>query len=150
MSRLLTLLMIATAFFLTHPSLRAEDTPLSLPVGEPLATLALPDGFNSQKVSVAVSKALVADTWENLGWEGAITTATIKQSRINIKVFALASATDVKFFAEYTPEKSMAEEKCRQIALNKVRELEKTIATQLNLTFRKAKGDETIDRATAS
>jgi hypothetical protein len=31
-----------------------------------------------------------------------------------------------------------------------VRELERTIATLLNLVFRKAKGEETVDRATAS
>lgn len=149
MSRYLCLTIIVIVLSLPFPSLRAQEAPSILPTGEPLITLALPDGFDTRNVSIAVSKALVADTWENLGWEGPITTATIKQSNINIKVFALASATEVKFFAEYTPEKAIAEDKCRRVALNKVRELEKTIATQLNLSFRKAKGDETVDRATA-
>jgi hypothetical protein len=148
MARFLNLWIVATALFLTFPGLRAEDAPLVIPAGEPLATLVLPDGFDTGKISIAVSKALVTETWENLGWEGAVTTATTKQSRINIKVFALASASEIKFFAEYSPENKATEEKCRQVALSKVRELERTIATKLNLYFRKAKGDETVDRAT--
>ena len=148
MFRFLNFAAIATALFLTLPSLRSEDTPLTLPAGDPLATLVLPDGFDTGKISIAVSKALVAETWENLGWEGNITTATTKQSRINIKVFAISSASNIKFYAETSPENKATEEKCRQVALSKVRDLERTIATQLKLYFRKAKGEETVDRAT--
>ena len=150
MSRFLNFAVVVAALFLTLPCpcLRAEDTPLAIPAGEPLATLALPDGFDSGKVSIAVSKALVTETWENLGWEGNVTTATTKQSRINIKVFAISSASDIKFYAETSSENKATEEKCRQVALSKVRDLEKTIAIQLKLYFRKARGDETVDRAT--
>ena len=150
MSRHIFLAFIAAMLSLASPCLQAEDAPLALPVGEPLVTLALPDGFETSKVSIAVSKALVAETWENLGWEGNITTATTKQSHINIKVFANASASAVKFYTETTPENNATEAKCRQVALSKVRELERTIATQLKLYFRKAKGDDTVDQATTS
>ena len=109
--------------------------------------MALPDGLELRNVSLAVSKALVEEKWENLGWEGNVTTATTKQSHINIKVFALASAADVKFYAEYAAENKSTEEKCRQITLRELRALEKIIAEKLSLYFHKAKGEETVDRA---
>jgi hypothetical protein len=111
--------------------------------------LALPDGLKASDVSLAVSKALVADGWENLGWEGSVTTATTKQGKVNIKVFAFAGSAEVKLYAEYTTENSMPEEKRRQVAIRALRTLEKVIAEKLGLAFRKAKGDETVDRAVA-
>jgi len=132
------------------PALKAEDpSPFTLPAGDPLAVLVLPEGLDVTNVGIAVSKALVGERWENLGWEGHLTTATIKKSRVNIKVFALASAADVKLYAQYSSESNLAEEKCQQVALRELRSLEKTVAEQLKLTFRKAKGEETVDRATA-
>lgn len=150
MHRHIYLALIAAALSLTPPLLQAEDAPLTLPATEPLITLALPDGFDISKVSIAISKAFVAETWENLGWDGDITTATTRQSRIDIKVAAHASATAIKFYAETSTEKKITEEKRRQVALDKVRDLERAIATELALNFRKAKGDETIDQATTS
>jgi hypothetical protein len=131
------------------PILQAEDSPFTLPAGEPLAILALSDGLDVTNVGIAVSKALVEERWENLGWEGHLTTATIKKSRVNIKIFALASAAEVKLYAQYSSESNVAEEKCQQVALRELRSLEKMVAEKLKLTFRKAKGEETVDRATA-
>jgi hypothetical protein len=139
---------IAAALSFLLPSLRAEDSPFTPPAGDPLAAMVLPDGLVVNNVALAVSKALVAEDWENLGWEGNVTTATIKKSRVNIKVFALASAADVKLYAQYSTESNAAEEKCRQVAQRQLKSLEKIIAEKLNLSFHKAKGDETVDRAT--
>lgn len=151
MSRNILLALTTVMLSLAFPALRAQDAPTyKLPNTEPLVTLALPDGFKYGDVSVAVSKALLAETWENLGWEGPVTTASTKQSRVNIKVFALASATDVKFYTEYAAESKITPEKCRQIVLGKVRDLERAIADALKLDFRKAKGAGTVDQATAS
>jgi len=130
------------------PGLRAEDSPFTPPAGDPLAMMLLPDGLVASNVSVAISKALVEEEWENLGWEGNVTTATIRKSRVNIKVFVLAVATDVKLYAQYSSESNVSEEKCRQTAQRELKSLEKTIAEKLNLSFHKAKGDETADRAT--
>jgi len=131
------------------PSLRAGDFPPALPAGDPLATLALPDGLGASNVSLAVSKALVEDEWENLGWEGSVTTATIKKSRVTIKVFALTGAAYVKLYAQYSSESRLSEDKCRQIALRELRSLEETISEKLGLSFHKAKGQDSIDRASA-
>jgi len=131
------------------PCLRAEDAPSPiLPSGKPIVTLALSNGLKYNNISIAVSKALAAETWENLGWEDAVTTGTTKQSHVNIKIFVLASASDVKFYAKYTPETKITDEKCQQIVLGKIRELERIIADELNLNFRKAKGSEAVDQAT--
>jgi hypothetical protein len=142
----ITIAAAALSFLL--PSLRAEDTPFTLPAGEPLAMMSLPDGLVASNVSVAISKALVEEEWENLGWEGNVTTATMRKSRVNIKVFALAGVTDVKLYAQYSSESNVPEDKCRQTAQRELKSLEKTIAGKLNLSFHKAKGDETADRAT--
>lgn len=130
--------------------LRAEDapSPFTLPSSEPLTVLLLPNGLKQSDVSVAISKALVEEQWENLGWEGNVTTATSLQSRVNLKVFAIAGAADVKLYASYSSEKNIAEEKCRKIALRQLRYLERTIATTLKLNFRQAKGEDTVDKAT--
>ena len=141
------LAIIAVSLLLSSFVLRAADSAFALPAGDPLAIMALPDGLELRNVSLAVSKALVEEKWENLGWEGNVTTATTKQSHINIKVFALASAADVKFYAEYAAENKSTEEKCRQITLRELRALEKIIAEKLSLYFHKAKGEETVDRA---
>jgi hypothetical protein len=53
----------------------------------------------------------------------------------------------VKFFVEYTTENNVTEERRRQVALRALRSLEKLIAEKLGLAFRKAKGDDTVDRA---
>jgi len=98
-------------------------------------------------VSIAVSKALVEARWENLGWEGNVTTATTKKSRIIIKVFALAAASEVKFYASYSSDNNVTEEKFRQVAVRELRSLGRDVAEKLNLTYRKAKGDDTVDRA---
>ncbi len=128
-------------------NLCAKDSPFALPAGEPLATLALPDGLNRGDVSIAVSKVLVAANWENLGWEGNVTTATTKKSRITLKVFVLSAASEVKFYATYTSENKVTEDKLRQMAVRELRALGRDIAEELNLTYRKAKGDGTVDRA---
>jgi len=135
------------AFAFSIPALSAQSPSFVPPAGSPLAMLVLPDGLKANDVSLAVSKALVVDEWENLGWEGSVTTATTKQSKINIKVFALAGAAEVKFFAEYTTENNIPEDKRRQVVLRALRSLEKVIAEKLGLAFHKAKGDETVDRA---
>jgi hypothetical protein len=135
-------------FLLSHFGLQAQSPSFVLPSAEPTTTLALPNGLKLSDVSLSVSKALAELEWENLGWEGNTTTATSKQSRIIIKVFAVASAADVKFYTEYTNEAKVSEERCKQIALRQLRALEKNIAEQLKLYFRKAKGDDTADRAT--
>lgn len=127
-------------------SLRAQ-TPspaFVLPQGEPVATLTLPEGLKAQEVSLAVSKALVAQEWENLGWEGNLTTATTVQSKITIKLYAQTTATEVKFFASFSSEKNVPEEKSRQIALRQLRPLEKSIAEALGLAFRKGKGETNV------
>jgi hypothetical protein len=129
--------------------LRADGSSFALPAGDPLTVLALPEGLELRNVSLAVSKALVAEGWENLGWEGNVTTATAKVSRVNIKVYALASASDIKLYALYSSESNMTEEKCRQASVRELRTLEKTIAGKLELTFRKAKGDDVADHAEA-
>jgi len=139
----------AVLFFFILPSLRADDSPFTPPAGDPLAILALPDGLVLSNISVAVSKALVSQDWENLGWDGNITTATIKKSHVNIKVFVLAGVSEVKLFAQYSPENNMAEEKCHQIALRELRSLEKIVAKKLSLSFHEARGEETVDRATS-
>jgi len=140
----------AAVFALLFPSLRAEDSPFTPPAGDPLAGMVLPDGLAVSNVSLAISKALVEEEWENLGWEGNVTTATIKKSRVNIKVFALAGAANVKLYAQYSTESNLSEDKCRQIAQRELKSLEKVVAEKLNLSFHKAKGDETFDRATGS
>jgi hypothetical protein len=137
----------AVLFSIVFCSLRAEVSPFALPAGAPLATLALPSGIEMGKVSIAVSKALMADGWENLGWEGNVTTATTKASRVNIKVFALASTAEVKLYAQYSSGSNVAPDKCRQISVRELRSLGKTIATKLNLSFRKAKMDGGVDQA---
>lgn len=141
---------IVSMLSLCLPNLRAEESLFALPVGEPLATLALPEGLKLGNVSIAVSKALVEARWENLGWEGNVTTATAKKSRITIKVFALAAATEVKFYASYTSDNNVSEEKFRQVAVRELRSLGRDVAEKLNLTYRKAKGDDTVDRAEQS
>lgn len=150
MSPKFCLLIAVFAFAFLLPNLRAEDSAFALPTGEPLATLTLPEGQSMSAVSVAVSKALIQAEWENLGWEGNVTTATVKKSRIAIKVFAVAAASEIKLYATYTSESNIAEEKCRQIALRGLRSLEEVIAEKLNLLFRKGKGDTTVDRAVTS
>jgi len=138
----------AAVLALLFSSLRAADSPFTPPAGDPLAGMVLPDGLAVSNVSLAISKALVEEEWENLGWEGNVTTATIKKSRVNIKVFALAGAANVKLYAQYSTESNLTEEKCRQIAQRELKSLEKVVAEKLNLSFHKAKGDETFDRAT--
>ena len=140
----------AAVLALLFSSLRAADSPFTPPAGDPLAGMVLPDGLAVSNVSLAISKALVEEEWENLGWEGNVTTATIKKSRVNIKVFALAGAANVKLYAQYSTESNLTEEKCRQIAQRELKSLEKVVAEKLNLSFHKAKGDETFDRATGS
>jgi len=139
------------ALLINLPVLRAEDAPsaFTLPDGDPMAILALPDGSEQSKVSIAVSKALVEEQWENLGWQYNITTATTVQSKITIKVFAVATAADVKFYANYTSEKEVPEEKFRRLAQRQIGYLERTIAAKLNLVFKKAKGDGIADQAVA-
>jgi len=144
-----SLTITALVFAFSIPILSAQTPSFVLPAGSPLTMLALPDGLKANDVSLAVSKALVADEWENLGWEGSVTTATTKQGKVNIKVFALAGSTEVKLYAEYKTENNMPEDKRRQVAVRALRSLEKVIAEKLGLAFRKAKGDETVDRATA-
>lgn len=131
-------------------NLRAEDTAsaFTLPSSEPLTVLLLPEGFKQSDVSVAISKALLEEQWENLGWESNITTATSLQSRVNLKVFAVTNASDVKLYVSYSSEKNVPDDKCKKVALRQLRFLERTIATKLKLIFRQAKGDETVDRAT--
>jgi len=129
--------------------LRAEVTPFTLPAGAPLATLVLPAGLQLRDVSLAVSKALVEESWENLGWEGNVTTATTKASRVNIKVFALASAADVKLYAQYSSDSGVAADKCRQTSVRELRSLEKVIAAKLDLAFHKAKTEGAVDQAEA-
>jgi len=149
MTSLPRLAFTAVLFSVLFCGLRAEDSPFVLPAGAPLATLALPKGLELRNVSLAVSKALMDEGWENLGWEGNVTTATTKASRVNIKVFALASAADVKLYAQYSSSSSVAADKCRQISVRELRSLGKTIATKLNLSFRKAKTDGGVDQAVA-
>ena len=149
MLHLLRFTITAAVLSFLLPSLRAADTPFALPKAAPLATMIFSDGLALKDISIAVSKALVADGWENLGWEGNVTTATAKQSRISIKVFVLASAAEVKLYAEYTSDNNATEEKCRTVSLRALRSLEKAIAEALKLSFRKAKGEETVDRATS-
>lgn len=143
------IMIIAAAFLVLFPSLRAADSQPVLPTGNPLATLALPGELGSSNISLAVSKALLEAEWENLGWDGSVTTATIKKSRVNIKVFALTGAADVKLYAQYSSENKLSEDKCRQIALRELRTLEETISEKLSLSFHKAKGQDPIDRASA-
>jgi len=131
------------------PCLRADDSPFTLPAGEPMATLLLPEGLALGNVSIAISKALVEEEWENLGWEGNVTTAVSKHSRVNMKVFAVATATGVQLYAAFSSENNGADDKSRQVVLRQLRSLEKTIAAKLNLSFKKAKGEETVDRATS-
>ena len=135
------------AFFI--PSLAAQSEPFVPPPGDPLAMLVLPDGLKANDVSIAVSKALMTDEWENLGWEGSVTTATIKLGKVNVKIFAIAASTEVKLYADYTADKNVPEEKRRQVTVRALRSLEKVIAEKLGLDFRKARGDETVDRAVA-
>jgi hypothetical protein len=149
MRRILRLTVIAAFFLSFLLQLRSAEPTPALPAGDPVTTLTLPNGLQVKDVSVAVSKALVALEWENLGWDGDVTTATSKQSRVVVKVFALASAANVKFYATYTQDGSVSDEKCKQIALRQFRTLEKNVAEKLNLYFRKAKGDSTVDQATA-
>lgn len=131
------------------PRLHAQETSPAfvLPAGDPMAILALPDGLKQGDVSVAVSKALVEEQWENLGWERNITTATTVQSKITIKVYAVATAADVKFYANFTSEKEVPEEKFKRLAQRQIGYLEKTITTKLNLAFKKGKGDTLVDQA---
>lgn len=131
------------------PALRAQEfsPAFVLPAGDPIAILAMPAGMEQSKVSVAVSKALVEEQWENLGWERNITTATTVQSKITIKVYAVATAADVKFYANFTSEKEVPEEKFKRLAQRQIGYLEKTIAIKLNLSFKKAKGDSVVDQA---
>ena len=137
-------------FALSLPILRADSSAFVLPPGDSLATLALPEGLKVGNVSIAISKALVANGWENLGWEGSVTIADIKKSRVNIKVFAVAAAAEVKLYATYSAENNKTtEERCRQVAVRELRGLEQTIAEKLELIFRKAKGEATVDRAEA-
>ncbi|MFT3783869.1 MAG: hypothetical protein QM790_17805 [Nibricoccus sp.] len=137
-------------FSLVFTTAKAEESSaFKLPAEEPLAILSLPAGLDQTNVGVAVSKALVEEQWENLSWERNVTTATSVQSHVSIKVFAVATASDVKFYATYTSEKNTPEEKCRKITLRQLGYLEKTIATKLNLAFRKSKGDSNIDQAVA-
>lgn len=149
MKKLLPLLFLFSLTF-ALPGLRAQELSpaFTLPVGDPMAILALPDGMDKTKVSVAVSKALVEEQWENLGWERNITTATTVQSKITIKVYAVASSSDVKFYANFTSEKEVAEEKFKRLSLRQIGYLEKTIAAKLELKFKKAKSDSIIDQAT--
>lgn len=112
-----------------------------------MAILAMPPGMDQGKVSVAVSKALVEEQWENLNWERNVTIATTVQSKITIKVYAVATAADVKFYANFTSEKEIQEEKFKRLAQRQIGYLEKAIATKLSLTFKKAKGDMLVDQA---
>jgi hypothetical protein len=151
MKRFLRLTVLIASFSVLFFGLRAEDTPspFTLPSSEPLTVLLLPNGLKQSDVSVAISKALLEEQWENLGWEGSITTATSLQSKVNLKVFVIAGASDVKLYASYSSEKNVPEDKCKKIALRQLRYLEKTISVALKLNFHQAKGDDTVDKATA-
>ncbi len=131
------------------PVVRAQDaaSPFELPAGDPMAILSLPDGLDKGKVSVAVSKSLLEEQWENLGWENNITTATLEQSKLTLKVFAVTNPADVKFYANYKSEKEVANERFQKIATREITRLEKRLAANLNLEFKKAKGDSIVDQA---
>lgn len=148
MKKFLSSLLVLSLLF-ALPALRADESPspFTLPTEEPMAILALPDGSDASKVNLAVSKALAEEQWENLNWLGNITIATTVQSKITIKVFTVATSTEVKFYASYTSEKEVAEEKFRRLAQRQINFLEKTIAAKLNLVFKKAKGDSMVDQA---
>lgn len=148
MKKLMPLLFFASIAFAVPALWAQEFSPaFVLPAGDPMAILALPDGMDQNKVAIAVSKALVEEQWENLGWERNITTAITTHSKITIKVYAVATAADVKFYANYTSEKEVTEEKFKRLALRQIGYLEKTLAAKLSLNFHKAKGDNLVDQA---
>ncbi|MFT3869211.1 MAG: hypothetical protein QM715_12200 [Nibricoccus sp.] len=148
MKKLLPLLFLVSTLC-ALPVLRGQELSPAFtpPPGDPIAILAMPAGMDQSKVSVAVSKALVEEQWENLGWERNVTTATTVQSKITIKVYAVATAADVKFYANFTSDKEVPEDKFKRLAQRQIGYLEKTIATKLNLSFKKAKGDSMVDQA---
>jgi hypothetical protein len=141
--------LLFVSILLALPGLRAAETPtpFTLPGNDPIAILALPDGMDRSKVSVAVSKALVEEQWDNLNWQDNITIATTVQSKITIKVFAVSTSADVKFYVSNVSEKEVADEKFRRLAQRQIGYLEKTITAKLNLVFKKAKGDSVVDQA---
>lgn len=142
-------LLLCLSFVCMLPVVRAQDaaSPFELPAGDPMAILSLPDGLDKGKVSVAVSKSLLEEQWENLGWENNITTATLEQSKLTLKVFAVTNPADVKFYANYKSEKEVANERFQKIATREITRLEKRLAANLNLEFKKAKGDSIVDQA---
>jgi hypothetical protein len=120
---------------------------VALPPGDPLAVMMFPDGTGQQKISVAVSQALVAEEWQNLNWDHNVTIATTEQSRVQLKLYAVSGATDVKFHVVMSSEKNIAEDRMRKVALKQVRSLERTIAEKLKMDFKQAKGDSNVDTA---
>lgn len=119
----------------------------TLPAGDPLTTLVIPEGFTAQDISVAVSQALLAEKWKNLNWYRNITIATTEESRVDIKVFAVAGAADVKLYATMSSDRDLGDERLRKVTVRELHSLEKMIAKKLKLVFREARGDEKVDSA---
>lgn len=143
-------LLVGVCLLLSVSSVKADDPSPAFapPTKDPAVVLLLPDGTGKDKISVAVSQALLAEGWGKLGWENNITTAITEASRVDIKVYAVASPIDVKFYVKTSSEKNVAEDRMKKVAVKELRSLEKTIAEKLKLEFHPAKNG-TTDSATA-
>ena len=139
---------ITTAIMsLSFASLKAEDA-FVLPAGEPQLTITFPIPREPKDVTIAVSKALIAETWDNLAWSGTITSATVTHHHVNIKVFVVTSPTHVKLYSTWTEEGNVSEEKGHKTAEHYLEKLEKKITKELNLDLHKGRGSDGSDIAT--
>ena len=145
MKNVLCLFAFGASLILSALGAKADDPSPAfvLPSKDPMLVLMLPDGTGQQKISIAVSQALLAEEWENLNWDHNVTIATTEDSRIKIKVFAVAGDTDVKLFAALSTEKNIPDDRMKKVAIKALRSLEKAIAVKLKLDFRPDKNGTT-------
>jgi hypothetical protein len=147
MRKHLLLTIAATILSFASPFLKGDDAAPVLPAGEPLLTLNFPAQLEKKDVSLAVSKALVKEKWENLAWAGDVTSATIQQRHINIKVFVVANTKQVKIYALHVAEDDSSEEKGEKVTLRYLDKLEEAITKDLHFTLYKGRGRDGTDVA---
>ncbi|MFT3783867.1 MAG: hypothetical protein QM790_17795 [Nibricoccus sp.] len=140
-------ILAASILSLAATGLKAEDAP-ALPAGEPKLTMTFPTPHDFQAVTVAVSKALIGEDWQNLAWFDTTTTATIEHSKATIKVFVVSSPFHVKLYSTVTEPEGVSEEKARKVDAQYLEKLEKRIARELGLHLNKGRGKDGSDVAT--